>query len=418
MSSGLLGGLRVIELAEVWAGPMAGSLFGDLGADVIKVESFPRNSQTRALVDAAGSANVGFGPPYERSAIHHLANRNKRNVAMNLRDPASVEPFRRLIEGADLLFESYSAGALAAMGWGWDVVREINPRLVMISAPGWGAAGPYQGYVTLGSGLDASSGHTSVRGYPGDPPENTRPIFHSDATGALTIVFAAVTALRRREREGRGEFVDISQIEVLTWQLPGLLAEWTMHGRTAPPLGNADPHIVPHEVYPAAGEDSWVFVAAETDAQWAGLAGVLGHPEWGTLPHAFASIAGRLRGREEIDAAIAAFTSTRTSFEAAEAVQDAGAIAAPAVSPPEFMASEQIIARDWLQSVTHPFAGTNLYPGFLWSIAPDAPSWDRTCALVGEHNAEVLAELGYTPDEVAAFARDGVIGDRYALTGE
>jgi crotonobetainyl-CoA:carnitine CoA-transferase CaiB-like acyl-CoA transferase len=313
------------------------------------------------------------------------------------------------------VFESYSAGTLAGMGWGWEVVHAINPRTVMISAPGWGARGLYQGYVTLGSGLDASSGHTSVRGYPGDPPENTRPIFHSDATGALTIVFAALAALRRREASGEGCFVDISQIEALTWQLPGLLGDWTMNARIAPPLGNADPHVVPHEVYRALGDDSWVFVAAEDDEQWAGLARLIGRPEWAERAHAFASIVGRLRGRGEIDEAIARFTRVRSSFEAAEAVQAAGAIGAPAISSPEFMASDQIMNRGWLQPVTHRYAGTNLMPGFLWSLAPDPPTWDRPSGLVGEHNVEVLTELGFTTAEIEALDREGVIGHRYAL---
>ena len=415
MTSRLLEGLRVVELAEVWAGPMAGSLFGDLGADVVKVESYPRNSQTRTLVEAAGRTTTAEGPPYERSAIHHLANRNKRNIALNLRDERSVEPFRRLVARADLVFESYSAGTLKGMGWGWDVIRGINPRAVMISAPGWGDRGPYQGYVTLGSGLDASSGHTSVRGYPGDPPEDTRPIFHSDATGALTIVFAAVAALRRRESSGAGCFVDISQIEALTWQLPGLLGEWTMNSRVAPPLGNADPHVVPHDVYRALGEDSWVFVAAEDDAQWSGLARLIGHGDWAEHGHDFASVVGRLRGRSEIDRAIADFAGTRSAFEVADAVQAAGAIAAPAVASSEFMASEQIMARGWLQPVTHRYAGTNLMPGFLWSVAPDPPTWDRPAGLVGEHNGEVLTELGFSEAEIEALERDGVIGNRYAL---
>lgn len=417
MASRLLEGLRVVELAEVWAGPMAGSLFGDLGADVVKVESYPRNSQTRTLVETPGRTTTADGPPYERSAIHHLANRNKRNIAVNLRNERSVEPFRRLVASADLVFESYSAGTLEGMGWGWEVVHGINPRAVMISAPGWGAQGLYQGYVTLGSGLDASSGHTSVRGYPGDPPENTRPIFHSDATGALTIVFAAIAALRRREATGEGCFVDISQIEALTWQLPGLLGEWTMNARVAPPLGNADPYVVPHDVYRALGDDSWVLVAAEDDEQWAGLARLIGHAEWAERNHAFASVVGRLRGRSEIDETIAGFARVRSSFETAEAVQAAGAIAAPATTPPEFMANEQIMTRGWLQTVTHRYAGTNLMPGFLWSVAPDPPTWDRPSGLVGEHNVEVLTELGFTAAEIEALERDGVIGNRYALPG-
>jgi crotonobetainyl-CoA:carnitine CoA-transferase CaiB-like acyl-CoA transferase len=299
------------------------------------------------------------------------------------------------------------------MGWGWDVLREVNPRLVMVSMPGWGAKGPYQGYVTLGSGLDASSGHTSVRGYPGHPPEDTQPIFHSDATGALTLIFAALTALRRRDATGEGMFVDLSQIEAMTWQLPGLLAEYTFHGRVAQPLGNDDPHIVPHAVYRAAGEDQWVFVAAEDDAQWAALAQALGHLEWAQDGHPWASVPGRLRARADVDAAIEAFTRERNPHEAADAIQAAGAIAAPVVNSPTMATSPQLLARDWFRFVTHRYAGTNMMPGFIWRVAPDAPSWDRPSGLVGEHNDEVLAEIGLTREEIEALERDGVIGRAY-----
>jgi crotonobetainyl-CoA:carnitine CoA-transferase CaiB-like acyl-CoA transferase len=418
MTSKVLAGLRVIELSEVWAGPMAGSLLGDLGADVIKVESYPRNSQTRALVEGGAGSAPGDGPPYERSGIHHLPNRNKRNITLNLRHEDGAEPFRRLVRGADLLYEGYSAGTLERMGWGGDVLREINPKLVMVSMPGWGKQGPYQGYVTLGSGLDASAGHTAVRGYPGDPPEQTRSIYHSDATGALTLVFAALTGLRQREQTGAGCFIDMSQIEVLFAHMPGLFAEWTLLGRQPKPLGNVDPHIVPHDAYPAAGDDHWLFVAAEDDRQWAALASALGHVEWAAEGHPWATVAGRLRARAEIDAAIAAFTSTREATAAADAIQAAGAIAAPIVNPPEMLASPQLQAREWFQMITHRYAGTNIMPGFLWSMSPDPPAWDRPTGLVGEHNDEVFAELGYTPADIEAFERDGVIGRAYALPGQ
>ena len=198
MTSTLLKGLRVVELCEVWAGPMAGSLLGDLGADVIKVESFPRNSMTRPL--ATVQPWPGEGPAFERSPIHHISNRNKRNIALNLRSEGGIEAMRRLLREADVFFEGYSAGTVEGLGFGWEVAHELNPNLIYLSLPGWGAKGPYQGYVTLGSGLDAAAGHTIVRGYPDRPVEDTQPIYHSDATGALAIVFAAVTALQQRER--------------------------------------------------------------------------------------------------------------------------------------------------------------------------------------------------------------------------
>ncbi len=415
MTSHVLAGLKIIELSEVWAGPMAGSLLGDLGADVVKVESYPRNSQTRALVDGGAGMAPGDGPPYERSGIHHLPNRNKRNITLNLRHADGAEPFKRLVRSADVLYEGYSAGTVERMGWGWDVLHEINPRLVVVSMPGWGKAGPYQGYVTLGSGLDASAGHTAVRGYPGDAPEETRSIYHSDATGALTLLFAALTGLRQREATGEGCFIDLSQIEALAWQMPGIFAEWTLLGRRPKQLGNVDPHVVPHDAYQAAGDDSWVFIAAETDAQWAGLARAVGHPEWSELGHPWATVTGRLRAHTEVDAAIAGYAREHEATAVADAIAAEGAIAAPIVDPLGHLTSPQLQARDWFKTVTSRYAGTKIMPGFLWSIAPDAPTWDRPSGLVGEHIDEVFAELGYSQAEIDAFERAGVIGRSYAL---
>ncbi|HJM88337.1 MAG TPA: CoA transferase [Dehalococcoidia bacterium] len=419
MTTKLLDGLRIVEACEVWAGPMAGSLFGDLGADVVKIESFPRSSMTRPLRVAPGPQGQAVGgndgPPYEQSGIHHLANRNKRNIAMDIRSEAGAEAARRLIADADVFFEGYSSGTMERLGFGWDVVKEINPNIVMISMPGWGVEGPYRGYVTLGSGLDAGVGHVSVRGYPQHDTGFVPAIFHSDATGALTVIFAALAGLRQREKSGKGCFIDMSQIEAMGWQFPGIFAEWTMNERRPQRLGNSDPHIVPHGCYRAAGDEQWVAIAAEDDAQWAALAGVIGKPEWAAGDDPRASVVGRLRAREEIDAAIGEYASQRTPAEAADAIQEAGAIAAPVTRAPETLASPQLNAREWFNTVEHRYAGTNIMGGFLWQIAEDPATWDRVCATVGEHNVEVLSALGFSADEIATMQRDGAIGDSYEL---
>ncbi len=419
MTSGLLAGITAIEACEVWAGPMAGSLLGDLGAQVVKVESYPRSSMTRPLAVAAGVQGSVIsdddGPPYELSGIHHLANRNKRNVAFDIRSAGGGEAMRRLIASSDLFFEGYSAGTMERLGFGWDAVHALNPRAVMISMPGWGVEGPYRGYVTLGSGLDAGAAHVSVRGAPTRGTGFVQPIFHSDATGALTVILAAIAGLRRRDQTGEGCFIDMSQIEALTWQLPGVFAEWTMNQRRPQRLGNADPHIVPHGCYRAAGADTWVTIAAEDDRQWAGLASLIGHAQWAESSDPRSGIVGRLRAREEIDAAIAEFAAQATADEVAEQVQAAGAIAAPVVSAPGMLASPQLQSREWFETVSHRYAGEKILGGFLWSVEGDEPSWDLPCGLVGEYNHEVLGELGFSADEIAALERDGAIGDHYEV---
>ncbi|MDA0256825.1 MAG: CoA transferase [Chloroflexi bacterium] len=412
MTSRALAGVRVIDLAEVWAGPFGASLLGDMGADVIKVESFPRRSLTRPLQPDARVAE-GPGPVYERVDSQIQGNRNKRNVAIDIRSEGGAEAFRRLLGSADVLIEGFAAGAIDRAGFGWGTVHALNPRLSMISMPAWGVRGPYSGYVALGSGIDASVGHVSVRGAPGGPIEDVAGGFHTDATSPIEVVFASMAALRRRESTGEGSFIDFSQAEGFAWALAGSLGEWELTGRVPQPLGNRDPHVVPHGCYPTAVPDQWVTIAAETDAQWAGLALTLGHPEWAEDGHPWASVAGRLGAREQIDGQITAFTRARGHADAAETLQAAGVIAAPVAEPSAMLASAQLQTRGWFHPVDQPYLGTRLFPGFLWQMEPDGPEYERRSRLIGEDNVEVLAELGYSAEEIRALEAAHAIGDHY-----
>ena len=415
MTTQLLKGIRVVDMTEVWAGPMGASLLGDLGASVVKVESYPRPPTiTRPLRE--GTTAPGDGPPYERSGGHHMANRNKRGMALNIRTEQGREVLDRLLGQVDVLIEGYSAGTIDDLGFSWARLHELNPRLVMISMPGWGVEGPYRGYATLGSGLDSTLGHAAVRGYPGGPPDEIPTMYHTDATGAVTLVTAVVSALLRREQTGVGDFIDLSQAEAFAWQIPGLYAEWTMNGRIPQRMGNLDPHVVPHGCYRAAaglaGDECWVTIAAEDDAQWAGVAEGVGHPEWAERVHPWATVVGRLRARKEIDAALGEIAASAIAEDLADAISAAG-IAASVAPHVGLLASPQLAARSWLLSVEHRYAGAQTLPGFPWRIAPDAPSLGLPCALVGEHNREVLAELGYTDARIDELEADGVIGYTY-----
>ncbi|MCY4639860.1 MAG: CoA transferase [Chloroflexi bacterium] len=421
MAGRAMAGVRIVDLAEVHAGPLGATLLADLGADVIKVESYPRNSLTRPLRPDARVAD-GPGPPYERTAPQTQSNRNKRFVALNIRAGPGADVLHRLLDSADVLVEGYAAGTIQRLGFSWDVVHERHPRLTMISMPAWGVRGPYFGYVALGSGVEGTTGHLRARGLPAGGVEDIASTVATDASAPLAVAFASIAALRRREETGEGSFIDLSHAEAFSWYLAGLLGEEVLAGRRYRGQGNADPYVVPHGCYRASGDGPggsghWVAIAAETDAQWAGLASLLGHPEWADDGHPWASIAGRLAGRIEIDGILASFVRGRDRWEVADVVQRAGAIAAPVLEPSAMLASPQLQARSWFVPVMHRYLGERLMPGFLTRVAPDAPAWERPAGLVGEHNEEVLSELGYAPAAIAALRAAGVIGDGYGGAG-
>ena len=229
----------------------------------------------------------------------------------------------------------------------------------------------------------------------------------------LHIVFAVVTALRERERTGEGMLVDLSQVEELATQIPGVLAEWSLNGRLPVRVGNGEQHVVPHQCYRASGEDRWVVLAAEDDAQWGALARAVGHAEWAEDGHPWATVVGRLRDREAVDAALSECAGGEQAEALADRVQDEGGIAAPVAGPQEMLLSPQLNARGWFPTIDHPYTGPRIQAGFLWRFAPDPPSWDLPCGLVGEYNPELLREHGYDDAEIDRLEADGAIGYSY-----
>ena len=213
-----LEGITVIDMTEVWAGPMGTSLLGDLGARVIKVESYPRSSMTRLVGTPATRGYTDNDPhaprPWDRQAIHNMANRNKYGITLDLSQPKGLQTLKELMKITDVFVEGYSSGTMDRLGVSYAAVKKVRPDIIMVSMPGWGVEGPYKGYVTLGAGLDAFSGHHALRGYPDTDPSSTQLVQHSDSVGAVTLAFGVLTALLQRSRSGDGRWIDMSQLSL------------------------------------------------------------------------------------------------------------------------------------------------------------------------------------------------------------
>lgn len=415
-----LEGYRIIDMTEVWAGPMGTSLLGDLGAEVIRIESYPRASMTRpvqlATMNPQQRAAIPGDPsrPWDLSTTYHLANRNKLGVALNVRHPRGRRLFERLISMSDAFVIGYSAGTIKRMGLDYESLRALKPDLVMVSMPGWGERGPYQGYATLGSGLDAFSGHMHLRGYPdSDPTTTPAGVFHSDATGGLILAFAIMTALHYRESSGKGQFIDLSQAEVLMTHLARPILDWSMNQRVMPPQGNSDPAACPHGAFPCKEEGSWVVIAARTDEQWRALVKAMGEPSWAEDP-SLQTLLGRLEQKERVERGVAEWTRTRQQEEATAWLRAAGVPAGPVYDTPSLLNDRHLRERRFFVTSDHPPANPYERADVIWRMS-GTPSASRIPTNnLGEHNREVFCGLlGLGDAEFEELMAESVIGDEY-----
>ena len=416
-----LAGYRIIDMTEVWAGPEAATYLAELGAEVVRVESYPRSSQNRPLImplPGAPQAVTGTAEQpgiWERATSYHMANHSKLAIAVDVAKPEGHEVLMRLIEKADVYMIGFSAGTAARLKIDYDTISAHNPNIVMVSMPGWGERGLYQGYSTIGSGLDAFAGHHYLRSYPGEgETSNTASVTHSDAVGCLSVSFAIMAALHYRERSGKGQFIDLSQAESLITHLPRQFFEWSMNQRVLEPVGNSDPQAVPHECYPSLEEDTWITVACRTDAHWRALVGVMGSPPWAT-DAGLATSSGRLSHRAEIDAKVAEWTRQRSNREAFDLLRAAGVPSGPVYKTIEVLDDPQLEARGFWRMTDHSYAGPYRRTKLPFRLTKQPTGITHPTNLLGEHNRQVLTTLlGYTDAEVDALEAANVIGNTYA----
>jgi crotonobetainyl-CoA:carnitine CoA-transferase CaiB-like acyl-CoA transferase len=419
-----LEGVRVIDHGVVYAGTAATTLLADMGAEVIRVESigrFPamtrgfRARPPEGLEEYPGYADGQPGErPWDRWFQYHAIQRNKIGVTLEINRPEGVAVYEKLVRRADIILENFSQGTMERLGLGYDVLKSWKQDIILISASGLGSEGPYKGYGTFGTNLDAVSGMMALRGYPGDDLTMRDPIpVWSDNVSASAAAFAVLTALHYRERTGKGQFIDMAQCEGFLPHLGEVILDYTMNGRVREAVGNRDSAAAPHGCYPCKGEDKWVTIAVSTDAQWRAFCGVLGSPSWASDPR-FADTLQRWQHQDELDRLVGAWTREHTPREVLALLHDAGVPAGPVFGPADVYEDPHLQARGFFHTITHTEAGTHRYPGmfFTYSGTPAGIRIPANC--LGEHNQYVYGELlGMTQDEIAELERQNVIGTEY-----
>lgn len=404
MADGPLRGVRILDLTHVWAGPLAVRVLADLGAAVVKVEA-PASRGPRRWHEVPLGGWVGGDPgdePWNRNAVFVKLSRNRRSLCIDLKAPAGRRAFLDLVAVADVVIENFSAAAMPGLKLDWEHLQAANPRLVYVSMPGFGSSGPYRDRVAFGPTVEPMTGLTSVMGYGPEEPRCTAMAL-MDPIAALSAASAVMTALRERDRKGRGLRVELSLHEAGVGYSGPWLVERQLGGQPVP-LGNRHPRMAPHGVYPCAGQDDWVAVACRDDDQWRALCSLLGG---GLDPHA--DLRERQARHDAIDARISTWTRERTPAAAATALQAAGVPAGPVNAVPEMIADPQVRYRGFFV----PLEDALPVPGTPVKMAGSSPADWSPCPKLGADNAAVLRDwLGYDDARITDLQQAGVLADR------
>ena len=395
-----LEGVRVLDLTWVWAGPFGSMNLAHLGADVIRVESSVRPD----LYRRGPAAPEGVEPSLNTNGMFNQWNQGKRSVGVDLRDPRGVEIVKALVAEVDVVFQNFATGVLERLGLGYNVLKAINPRVILASVSGYGQTGPYREYMGYGPATGPLSGLASASGFPGEGPEETG-VAMPDPTAGITAAYAVTAALLRRDETGVGEHLDVTLWEATAaLNLDGWM-EYALRGTQAERIGNRDPWMAPHGCFPAAGDDEWVTIAC-TDDGFAQLAEIIP----GLMDERFATLASRKQHEDELDAVVSAWTGGLDRWYVTGVLQACGIAAFPSFTSKDIIEDPHLNARGFVERLEHPEVGARAHTGIPWRFAERPNGVRMPAPQLGGHTDEVLRDvLGLSEAEIDDLRECGVL---------
>lgn len=388
--AGPLAGLRVLELTQIMSGPTCGQMLADMGADVIKVEKLPGGDDARAYRDPLVN---GVSAPFM------MMNRNKRGIAIDLKQEDGKAILRRMVQDVDVLVENFRGGTMDKLGLGYEALAQINPGLIYCAITGYGLDGPYAGKGGFDLIAQGFAGLMSITGEPGGAPAkngNAVSDMNAGILGALGIVAAYVHKLKT----GEGQIVDTSLSDAALQQLYWHAAIFFANGKSSEPTGSAHILTAPYQAFQAS--DGWINIGGANQANWERIAEVLGHPEWREDPR-FRTNSDRMAHRETLVGLMNAVLRQRTRAEWQAAFDAAGVPAGPVHTVGEALSHPQTLARGMVVELDHPQAGPTRALGCPIHFSATPTQITRPAPLLGQHTREILRQFGYTDTQVDAF---------------
>ncbi len=397
-------GVKVIEWTQAINGPLIGGYLADFGAEVIKIEStvYPEMGRTSSPY----KDNI---PGPDRSITFNIFNSSKRSFTVNLRKPRGREIFTQLVVWADIVLQNQRPGLMKQMQFGYEELKKIKEDIIFMEVSILGQEGPLVGAGGWGSNSMAQSGQFYYYRFPGDIPNSPGFTAVPDVVTPMFAAMAAIAALDYRNKTGKGQHLDISQLEPLVHFIGPAVLDYTANGRIQPPVGSRDPHAAPHNAFRCKGDDRWCVIAVFTDEEWQGFCKVLGNPEWTQSPR-FATLPARKDNESELEEHVNKWTVQYTPSEVMAMMQGAGVPAAIVQN------AEDIVdfdphgkARELLLQMHHPVVGDYLHTRWPF-IMSKTPADIRRGPLIGEHNHYICTEiLGMSDEEFVKLINEEIV---------
>ena len=409
-----LAGVRVIDMTTFWAGPSCTHMMAMLGADVIHVESSRHPDGTRLIAGIPASVDRWW----EQSPIFSGLNTDKRGITLDLQSGTGRDLLKRLLATADVVVENFTPRVLESMGLTYPAIKEIRPDIVMVRMPGFGLDGPWRDNPAFAYVIEAAAGISWLTGYPDRNP--FEPYSVGDPNAGVHALNATLLALEYRRRTGEGSLVEAAMVDAALNVAAEQVIEYSAYGALLQRDGNRGPVAAPQNLYLSneidefGRTDSWVAVAVATDEQWAGLRDALGRPEW-AMSEELATAAGRRSHHDPIDRHLSAWCAERTRDDIVTALWDHGVPVAKVLQPHRQTEIPQLEFRGFFEPVDHPINPTTPHSTlpFRSSRGPDRVH-TMPAPLLGQHNHEVLHELGLADDEIGRLQAEGVIATALA----
>jgi crotonobetainyl-CoA:carnitine CoA-transferase CaiB-like acyl-CoA transferase len=406
-----LTGMRVLDLSYVFAVPYMAGLLSDLGAEVIKIEAPHKLDQTRGRAFGPYLDNDPAEDPWNRSGIFYVVNRGKRSLAMDLSQPQGQEIFRELVAKSDIVLENYTPRVMRKWGLHYDELKKIKPSLIMLSNTGYGSTGPWSSFPSQGTTLEATMGITFYTGYRDDKPwkvGQSYPDFIACWAG-LNGLWAAIAHMRKT---GEGQWIDVGMYQLGVALMPEPLLQKQLDGTEPIRMGNEHAEHVPSNLYQAQGEDQWIALTVQTDAQWVVLATLMQQSALANDPK-FMTASARRENREAINALVAAWCRTHSSQTLFELLQSHGIAAGSVLNSRDLLRDPHLKHRHFYETVRHPEPiGERPIIGRPYKLRFRDARIKKPGPRFAEDNDNILRDiLGKSPAQIAALKASRVVSD-------